>query len=168
MQMVPLTNVYSSAMIRAEHVISIMACSYTIQGGLNGVSGSDTKDVTKGVDQPQKCWDMGLSAIAAQGVVAFNIETYHSQLRIDRHIKSVREQLDEVNNMKAELRKSNRKDIGMWMTEMKAVDKYLEKAITEFVEEQSLFSQVLEDWKFLLEADELLEEFPEFVEDSQR
>jgi hypothetical protein len=89
MHMRPLTNVSSPAMVRSEHVISILAASYSCFGGLNGVPGGQQGDIINAGAQGEICWEAGKAELQAEGVLSRNMAKIQTQIKGDQLVQKM-------------------------------------------------------------------------------
>jgi hypothetical protein len=155
-------------MVRAEHVISLLTCSYAKLGGLNGVSGGSSKDTASASSNPQGCWDAGLSAIASQeDQFKDTLDEYYRQVKIDRFFEKVKDTGGDIQVLEKEL--GTLKDLTeiQLVEEAKEFEQVCERRLSECRQDEADVAQFIKDMRFVQEADEVIEEYPEIVEDSQ-
>lgn len=157
MHMFPLMNVTSPRMVRAEHVLSIMTASYSCYGGLNGISGGQTKDISKAATLPNQCWENGKLALGSEGFWHKNREELRRQMKMDQAFEEI-ENLHANNVAIISKRKKLEEEEYALEVEAAKVREAYKAAVEERIVEhgKSEFLKLENALKFVLEGEELL------------
>jgi hypothetical protein len=160
MHMFPLINVTSPRMVRAEHVLSIMTASYSCYRGLNGISGGQTKDMSKAATLPNQCWENGKLAVGSEGFWRKNREELRRQVKVDKAF----EEMESLHaNTVAILSKRKRLVEEEYALEVEAAEvrETYQAAVEEHIVEhgKSEFLKLENALKFVLEGEELLHNY---------